>query len=84
MCGAGVGEAARTSSEAEKRLAHLQRVFEAKEHGPVRRGDFKGMLSPIIREVFDLGLRNDTMDPGSKHQTAGWKGIRPVQEELTT
>jgi len=36
------------------------------------------MFSPIIREVFDLGLRNDVCDPITKHQTAGWKGIRTL------
>jgi hypothetical protein len=48
---------------------------------PVKRGVFRGMFSPIIREVFDLGLRNDIHDPITKHQTAGWKGIRALDLE---
>jgi hypothetical protein len=39
------------------------------------------MFSPIIREVFDLGLRNDIHEPVSKHQAAGWKGITLDLEE---
>ncbi len=39
----------------------------------------------IIRDVFNLGLRNDIFDPATKNQTAGWKGLRPLdleQEEV--
>ena len=39
------------------------------------------MFSPIVRELFDLGLRNDIHDPVIKHQTAGWKGIRTLDLE---
>ena len=47
----------------------------------VKRGVFKGMFAPIVRDVFDLGLRNDIIDPVTKHQTAGWKGIRTLDLE---
>ena len=33
--------------------------LKRKSMDPVKRGVFRGMFSPIIREVFDLGLRND-------------------------
>lgn len=46
---------------------------------PVKRSIFKGMFAPLIREVFDLGLRNDVIDKVTQHQTAGWKGLRAVQ-----
>ena len=55
--------------------------LKAKSMDPVKRGVFKGMFSPIVREVFDLGLRNDVFDPITKHQTAGWKGIRTLDLE---
>ena len=46
---------------------------------PVKRSMFKRMFAPLIRDAFDLGLRNDVIDPATNHQTAGWKGWR-VQE----
>jgi len=46
---------------------------------PVKRSIFKGMFAPLIRDAFDLGLRNDVIDQNTNHQTAGWKGLR-VQE----
>ncbi len=55
--------------------------LKQKSMDPVKRGVFGGMFSPIIREVFDLGLRNDVFDPVTKHQTAGWKGIRTLDLE---
>jgi hypothetical protein len=39
------------------------------------------MFSPTIRDVFNLGLRNDVFDPVTKQQTAGWKGIRTLDLE---
>ena len=47
----------------------------------VKRSIFKGMFSPIIREVFNVGLRNDIIDPGTNRQTAGWKGIHTLDLE---
>jgi len=55
--------------------------LKRKSMDPVKRGVFRGMFSPIIRELFDLGLRNDIHDPVTKHQTAGWKGIRTLDLE---
>ena len=46
---------------------------------PVKRSIFKGMFAPLIRDAFDLGLRNDVIDQTTNHQTAGWKGLRAVQ-----
>jgi len=43
---------------------------------PVKRSMFKGMFAPMIRDVFDLGLRNDVIDKATQRQTAGWKGLR--------
>ncbi len=40
---------------------------------------FKGMFAPLIRDTFNLGLRNDGIDQATNHQTAGWKGLRAVQ-----
>ena len=45
---------------------------------PVKRSIFKGMFAPLIRDAFDLGLRNDVIDQATNHQTAGWKGLRAL------
>jgi hypothetical protein len=37
------------------------------------------MFTPLIRDAFNLGLRNEVIDQATNHQTAGWKGLR-VQE----
>ena len=46
---------------------------------PVKRSIFKGMFAPLIRDAFNLDLRNDVIDQETQHQTAGWKGLR-IQE----
>ena len=46
---------------------------------PVKRSIFKGMFAPLIRDAFDLGLRNDVIDQATNHQTAGWKGLRALE-----
>jgi hypothetical protein len=45
---------------------------------PVKRSIFKGMFAPLIRDAFNLGLRNDVIDQATNHQTAGWKGLRAL------
>jgi hypothetical protein len=46
---------------------------------PVKRSIFKGMFAPLIRDAFNLGLRNDVIDQATNHQTAGWKGLRALE-----
>jgi hypothetical protein len=46
---------------------------------PVKRSTFKGMFAPLIRDAFNLGLRNDVIDKATQHQTAGWKGLRALE-----
>jgi hypothetical protein len=46
---------------------------------PVKRSIFKGMFAPLIRDAFNLGLRNDVIDQETNHQTAGWKGLRALE-----
>jgi hypothetical protein len=46
---------------------------------PVKRSIFKGMFTPLIRDAFKLGLRNDVIDQATNHQTAGWKGLRALE-----
>jgi len=60
--------------------AHLifTEFLKLKSMVPVKRTTFKDMLAPIIRQVFDLGLRNDVIDRATNHQTAGWKDLHPL------
>ncbi len=46
---------------------------------PVKRSVFKGMFAPLIRDTFDLGLRNDVFDQVTNNQTAGWKHLRAME-----
>jgi hypothetical protein len=48
---------------------------------PIKRSIFKGMLAPLVREVFDLGLRNDVIDQRTNKQTAGWKDLAAQEAE---
>jgi hypothetical protein len=48
---------------------------------PIERRDFKKMFAPLIRDTFDIGLRNDVYDQETNSQTAGWKGIQAVDLE---
>ena len=50
---------------------------------PVKRSIFKGMFAPLIRDAFNLGLRNDVIDKVTQHQTAGWKGLRALEVQET-
>jgi hypothetical protein len=52
-----------------------------KSRVPVKRTIFKGMFAPLIRDAFDLGLRNDIIDQASHKQTAGWKGLAAQELE---
>jgi hypothetical protein len=52
--------------------------LKTKELNPPKRELFKGLLAPIVREEFDLGLRNDLPGQDSK-QKCGWKGLRPAE-----
>jgi hypothetical protein len=44
----------------------------------VKRPLFRDMLCPIVREHFDLGLRNDLKVKEGKKQICGWKDLRTV------
>ncbi len=48
---------------------------------PVKRNIFKRIFSPLIREEFNLCLRNDLVNGTTKKQSRGWKGLRAVDFE---
>jgi hypothetical protein len=51
--------------------------LKGKQMEPVKPQVFKPMFAPLIREQFDLGLRNDVVGANQK-QTAGWKNLRAL------
>jgi hypothetical protein len=60
--------------------AHLifTEFLKCKEMVPVERKIFKGLLCPLVRDVFDVGLRHDILNPQTKKQGDGWRGIRAL------
>jgi hypothetical protein len=44
----------------------------------VKRPVFKDLVCPLVREQFDLGLRNDLITEGTPKQQQGWKGLKTV------
>ena len=47
------------------------------------RAEVKVMLAELIREQFDLGLRNDLVSVESQVQQCGWKGLRMCEPAIT-
>ena len=66
-------------------LAHAFMVFQQflkqRDMPHIKRTEFKAMLAPVVRDTFNLGLRNDVFDQTTQHQTIGWKGLRAVEVE---
>lgn len=52
--------------------------LKRKDITPPKRELFKGLVAPVIREEFDLGLRNDLPGADNK-QKCGWKGLKPAE-----
>jgi hypothetical protein len=44
----------------------------------IKRSDFKAVVGPLIREQFDVALRND-LCLGEKSGLRGWKNVKLVQ-----
>lgn len=44
----------------------------------IKRSDFKAVVGPLIRDQFDVALRND-LDSGDNKGVRGWKNVRLVQ-----
>ena len=62
------------------RLADAYAVFRGllkqRDLTDMKRSEFKAVVVPLIREQFDLGLRNDLVCQQSQVQQCGWKGLR--------
>lgn len=42
---------------------------------PVNRSNFKNLVSPVIQEQYDLGLRHDVVDEVDSKAHYGWKDL---------
>ena len=45
----------------------------------LKRNLFKSMMAEVIRDKYDLGVRNDLLNAETHTQQSGWRGLRPVK-----
>jgi hypothetical protein len=45
---------------------------------PVKRTIFKGMFCPLVRDVLNVGLPHDIINPQTQKHGDGWKAIRAL------
>jgi hypothetical protein len=50
-------------------------LLKEKSMGLIERSKFKEIFAPLVKEAFDLGIRNDVVDPNTQKQGSGWKGL---------
>ena len=55
-------------------------LLKEKSLPQIKRCDFKAVLAPLIREQFDVALRND-LSADDRHNIKGWKNIRLIQSK---
>jgi hypothetical protein len=48
---------------------------------PVKRQVFKALVPPVIRQEYEIGIRNDLHDEPGGGWHCGWKGIRALDLE---
>jgi hypothetical protein len=56
----------------------FNRFAQSRNLPPLDRTKFKSMMAGIIRDQFDLGVRNDLMNVETRKQQCGWKGLKPA------
>jgi hypothetical protein len=59
-------------------FACYSQPLKGNKMNPPKRELFKGLVAPLVREEFDLGIRNDLPGKDNKHK-CGWKGLRPAE-----
>jgi hypothetical protein len=52
-------------------------LLKQRELPDIKRSDFKAVVGPLIREQFNVALRNDL--PGVGSGVRGWKGVKLLQ-----
>lgn len=50
-------------------------MLKKQELNPLKRSDFKAVVTPLIRDEFNVGLRNDLV-MGARAGIRGWKNVR--------
>ncbi len=62
-------------------MHHCYRLFsdflQKRELSPLNRHLFNGLIPPMIREQFNLGVRKDLVDQNQKY-FSGWKGLQAL------
>ena len=48
-----------------------------RELEPIRRSQFRALIMPLVRESFDVGLRNDLFV--NENHSVGWKNVRLIE-----
>jgi hypothetical protein len=54
---------------------HFLEYLKRKEMPPVNRKVFKSLVLPVVKEEYELGVRNDLQDETGNKWQRGWKGL---------
>jgi hypothetical protein len=57
--------------------AAFREMAKQRELEPIRRSQFRALIMPLVRESFDVGLRNDLCL--NENQSVGWKNVRLIE-----
>ena len=57
--------------------AAFREMAKQRELEPIRRSQFRGLIMPLVRESFDVGLRNDLFV--NENHSVGWKNVRLIE-----
>jgi hypothetical protein len=60
---------------------HFCDYLSKRKMPPVNRKVFKHLVPPVVKEQFDLGIRNDLQDQTGDKWQRGWKGIGILESE---
>jgi len=61
---------------------HFCEYLRKRNMPPVKRKVFKDLVPPVVKEEYDLGIRNDIQDPEGNKWSRGWKGIGILATEM--
>lgn len=53
-------------------------LLKQRELTPLKRSDFKAIVVPLIKDEFDVALRNDLVVDG-RQGVRGWKNVKLIQ-----
>ena len=61
---------------------HFCQYLSKRKLPPLNRRVFKHLMPPVVKEQFDLGVRNDLQDETGNKWQRGWKGIGILEPEV--